>query len=180
MSWIQTASGHRFDLLAPQLEQIHIEDIAAALANLCRFGGHTNAFYSVAQHSVLASFVAPADIRLEALLHDASEAYVGDMVSPLKQELPQYTAIERGIKARIWEKFGLRFGVSDAIRKADLVMLATERRDLMSEQATRWPILDHVTPAKFTIDPWPPARGRHAFLSRFDALQKAREQRMTA
>lgn len=180
MTWIQTASGGSFDVLNPLEHQIVIDDIAAALSNICRFGGHTRSFYSVAQHCVMASWITDPQNRLEVLMHDAAEAYVGDMVSPLKAELPQYQAIELRIKALIWKKFGLHFGAHDEMRRVDLVMLATERRDLLLEQHTRWPCLDGVIPASFIIEPWPPAQAREAFLARFDVLTLVRAQRESA
>jgi len=77
-------SGGTFDILNPRAEDVRIEDIAHALSQQCRFTGHTKTFYSVAQHSVLASTLVAAPDELWALLHDASEAYMGDMNRPLK------------------------------------------------------------------------------------------------
>lgn len=104
-----TYSGIEFDLLNPQPDMILIEDIAHHLSFLCRFNGATRHFYSVARHCLMAErFVTGQDSnkrRLMVLLHDAAEAYVGDMVTPLKQLLPEFKKIEQLIQQRIFQKF---------------------------------------------------------------------------
>lgn len=139
MTWIQTWKGKAVDLLDPRPEQICIEDIAHALARICRYTGHTDEHYSVAQHSVLVAEHVPEDIRLAALLHDAAEAYVQDVSRPLKQALrivsdrmntpSAYDLIESQISDAIALKFGVSFDDS-RLACADIRMLATEARDL--------------------------------------------------
>lgn len=146
MSWILTHSGKHFDLIDPQPDMIDLLDIAHALANCCRYAGHSRAYYSVAQHSVLASQIVSEDFALEALLHDASEAYIGDVTRPLKHLLPDYRAIEQKIEAAIRSACGLPDKQSDEVTFADRVMLATERRDLMPADETEWPVLYGVKP----------------------------------
>jgi hypothetical protein len=125
---IRTYTGEIFDVLHPKPEQIHIEDIAHALSNLCRFGGHTSQFYSVAQHSVIMAGLndVPDEYKLTALLHDASEAYVVDMPSPIKQLLPKYIDIESDIQLCIARRFGLDYPWHEVIDRADLIMLRKE------------------------------------------------------
>lgn len=79
MSYIQTLSGKHFNYLDIQQDDIVIEDIATALSHICRFAGHLPEFYSVGQHSVLTSHLVPQEFALEALLHDAAEAYLQDI-----------------------------------------------------------------------------------------------------
>jgi len=133
MIWIQTHTGIQFDLLDPTPDMICIEDIAHSLARLCRFTGHCNQFYSVAQHSWLCSYKAPLKYALEALLHDAHEAYTGDMSKPLKGLCPEYIVIQKNIDGVIREKFGLPAACSPIVRGIDHRMLYTEKRDLFGE-----------------------------------------------
>jgi len=92
--WIETYTGKKLYFLEPKPEQIDIEDIATALSNECRFGGHTKSFYSVAEHSILVATICPAPLALVGLLHDASEAYLRDIASPIKQYLANYKELE--------------------------------------------------------------------------------------
>ena len=128
---ILTSTGRYFDFNFPALDAIDIEDIATSLSRICRFTGHTTEFYSVAQHSVYVSFLVPEYLALAALLHDASEAYMGDLSTPLKQLVPDYKAIEQRVERAICGRFGLDFPMHPLIKEADLRMLVSERRDLM-------------------------------------------------
>ena len=105
--WMQTYTGVRFYPMDPRPEELDIRDIAHALSLICRYGGHVDRFYSVAEHCVLMSQCVPEEHALWALLHDASEAYVGDMVRPLKRQLPEYEAAEGRVIAAIVERVGL-------------------------------------------------------------------------
>lgn len=108
-SSISTVSGRFYDLLAPEKYEYDIEEIAHSLSNLCRYTGHSNVFYSVAEHSVLVSRLVPERLALCGLLHDASEAFCGDVSSPLKKLLPEYQAIEDGVQKAIADYFGLEY-----------------------------------------------------------------------
>ena len=105
MTWILTNSGKHFDFADPQPDQIDILDIAQGLANECRYAGQCRVFYSVAQHSFLASQIVNPRLALEALLHDAAEAYCKDIPRPLKYMLPEYQAIEARVESAIRERF---------------------------------------------------------------------------
>lgn len=169
--WIVTRSGIEFDLLNPTPAMVRIEDIAHALGNLCRFNGHTSAFYSVAQHSVIVAGAVPPDERLEALLHDASEAYIGDMVRPLKRRDHFYQETEKRIMAVIAEKFGLK-PMSPRIKWADERALATERRDLIAPTTRPWGTLeDSATPFDQVIKPYPPDLAIAYFLEAYGLIK---------
>ena len=144
--WILTASGKRFFLFDPQPEEIDIVDIAHALANICRFGGHTKFHYSVAQHSVLVSEIVEAtvpELAFAALLHDATEAYVGDMVRPLKKQMPAYREVEDATWIAIAKVFALPEILPPIVKRADMAALLTERRDVM--------LVNHLNHPEF---PW--------------------------
>lgn len=142
--YLQTFTGKAFYPLDPRPEDICIEDIAHALTYLCRFGGHCKRFYSVAEHSWnVAESIHLAGysdaLAFEGLMHDAAEAYVGDMVWPLKNSegLEAYKAIDDRIDLLIRQKYGLPEKMSAVVKRYDLVMLSTEKRDLTSEPKTR-------------------------------------------
>ena len=137
--FIPTASGGKFFLQDPRPEDVHIDDIGHALSNLCRFTGHCRKFYSVAQHSICVAVLLrhqghPPEVQLAGLLHDGSEAYLGDVAAPLKRLLPDYRAIEWRVQAAVNKAFGLPTDqrTQAAVKQADLMMLDTEARGLMS------------------------------------------------
>lgn len=123
---IRTYTGKIFDLAAIDPDVICIEDIAHALGQTTRFGGHLNKFYSVAQHSVLVSELVPKEHKKAALLHDASEAYLGDMPSPFKKLMPEYKAIETELMHIIADKFDFQYPLHPVIKEADELLLAKE------------------------------------------------------
>lgn len=170
MSWIQTYTGIAFDVLVPKPEQIAIEDIAHALSNLCRFAGHCRAFYSIAQHSVLVSRAVPPEHALQALLHDAPEAYCVDIPRPLKRS--DAMAGYRVVEERLWLCCAVAFGVPREmhrlVKQHDTRALLTEQRDLMGPQAEAW--RDSAEPYAETIVPLPPRKAKVLFLDRFAEL----------
>ena len=172
---ILTASGAYFNFLEPDPATVTVEAVAHALSHICRFAGHTRRFYSVAQHCVLASYLVPeADARW-ALMHDAAEAFVGDVARPLKQLLGDYKAIEARAEAAVCAAFGLEGSMPPSVKDADLVLLATEQRDLMPAHDDQWALIEGVTPWEMTIWPWDHAFARRSFLERFYELWPERE-----
>ncbi len=162
LEWMQTISGRRVEPGRLRVEDIYIEDIAHALSHICRFAGHCKSFYSVAQHSVLvADYVMKRGRSINearwALLHDASEAYLGDITWPLKQHpaMRGYKEIERHAQAVIAQCFGLEGDEPPIVKEADLAILATEKRDLLNagpshdDKAVR-----EVAAARKTHDAW--------------------------
>ncbi|CAR20947.1 conserved hypothetical protein; CPS-53 (KpLE1) prophage [Escherichia coli IAI39] len=144
MSFIKTFSGKHFYYDRINKDDIVINDIAVSLSNICRFAGHLSHFYSVAQHAVLCSKLVPEEFAFEALMHDATEAYCQDIPAPLKRLLPDYKQMEEKIDAVIREKYGLPPVMSTPVKYADLIMLATERRDLGLDDGSFWPVLEGI------------------------------------
>ncbi|MDL2284483.1 metal-dependent phosphohydrolase [Oxalobacter sp. OttesenSCG-928-P03] len=169
-SEILTCSGDYFSFINPEAYHFEIETIAHALSQLCRFTGHTSAFYSVAQHSVLVSGLVPREMQLAGLLHDATEAFVGDMTKPLKDMFPEFRRIEKNIERAICRQYGIPCPLPHEIKQADLILLATEKRDLMPHVNDQWNYLEGVEAMKEKITPWSPALAKERFLERFYEL----------
>lgn len=168
--WMQTYTGKQFFPLDPDPLLIEVEDIANALSNLCRFCGHSKFFYSVAQHSVLVSMHVNRDIALEALMHDAAEAYTGDLIRPIKRSVMGWNDIETNIQKVICDALNLRFNVmcGKEVLHADNVVLANEKRDVMGNPPAEWASLPE--PSEVRIKPMSSKRAKALFLKRFDEL----------
>lgn len=123
---IVTFTGKIFSVVKPDPELICIEDIAHALSQLCRWGGHTKEFYSVAEHCVRCSTVISKEHKLAALLHDASEAYIVDLPSPIKMMMPEYVDAEDRLMKAIAQKFGFEYPLHLEVKKIDRKWLYAE------------------------------------------------------
>lgn len=169
--YLVTYTGKKFFPFDVQARDIDILDIAHALSNMCRFGGHTNKFYSVAQHSVLVSLILPDELKLRGLLHDASEAYLVDVPRPLKKiaDFSAYRRIERETQEVIYTKYGLSAHDVLEIHYADNLALATEARDLMGDP--EW--AHDMETSKVKIVPWTPEHSEKMFLKTFKELYDA-------
>lgn len=193
MSWITTATGQDLDLALPRPGQINIKDIAHSLSQLNRFTGHASRPYSVAEHSLLVCDIATNNLQLDvhgqlaALLHDAHEAYCGDLHTPGKQLVGQaWYAFERNLERSVHSAFAINAASRahhDDIKRADLMALAIEHRDLMPKTARAWPILSGVVCIP-TIRLDSVFRSKHMqwqdwrdeFLQRYHELDYARNQ----
>jgi hypothetical protein len=167
---IATFGGHTIAPFDPNPEDIYIEDIAHALSMQCRFTGHTKTFYSVGQHSFLASeYVEDDSLRLWALLHDGTEAYLADIARPVKAMWPEYKVYEDVLMKAIIDRFGL---VDDrpmpkAVKDVDDLLLANEIRLLMPEHEVYQGWDDYPHLAKYDFEPWTPADTEDTFLQTF-------------
>lgn len=172
--YFRTHCGRHAHPLDPKPDEISIFDIARSLSHLCRFLGHTTAFYSVAQHSVLVSKLVPPEDALWGLLHDASEAYLADLPAPIKRDaqMTMYRLAEGRLMVTICQRFGLRPEMPRSVMIADKAILATEFRDVTTMNDLRW-ITDEcgVPPlANLHIDPWLPNISKRMFLDRWVEL----------
>jgi hypothetical protein len=171
--FIHTHSGKRVDLNYPDPAAINIYDIAVALSRIPRFNGHTNHFYSVAQHSVLVATRLDAwdpETRLCGLLHDAHEAFLGDIVTPVKRCLEgDLGRLALVLDWAISQSFGLPWPwiaqARTAIEAADIEAFAIEARDLMPGFSAGC-----HPPAHPRIRPWPMDLAAELFLTRFEEL----------
>lgn len=182
-AWLQTRSGLAFDFEDPRPEQINIGDIAHALGHLCRFAGHASRFYSVAEHSVhCARFLnepdGTKDFARWGLMHDAHEAYVVDIPSPLKRLLPDYQHIENLAEIAVRTRFGL-FGVMPSpVRNTDVAILREEAKALHCEPPRPWNLPEskwlfecaHEHWAQWTPECWPAPEASARFLEMFREL----------
>lgn len=206
MTWMLTATGRRFDLSAPEPAAVTVHDVAAALAKICRFGGHTRRFYSVAEHSVHVSYAVGEEkspsLCLLALLHDAHEAYTGDRIWPIKQLFQSRPGVEwqkqteEDVQAAIYAALlpaallnqlendrALEATWHRQIKHADLRLLATEKVQVMPEPLDPadgvWPLLQGIEPMPWGVHCWSPIEAETQFLLRYARLvQRFNEERV--
>lgn len=174
---MNTASGIPFWPLDPRPDDIRLADIAAHLARICRFNGALRQeveHYSVAQHCVLVSLNVPQEFALAGLLHDAAEAYTGDMIKPLKHAVPAFKEIAARIDAAICERFRLATLELPCIKEADYRAVLTERRDLLPENTTVDWGTPRAKPWPDRIVPWSAWRAQAEFINRFAELTRDR------
>lgn len=167
-NWMQTFTGRQFYPMDPRPEDVDVVDIAHALSMQCRYNGHVREFMSVAEHCVLVSRLVPAEHALWGLLHDATEAYVGDMVRPLKLHMPEYRAVEDRVMLAIAQKFGIDPEMPTGVKSADTRILLDERAALLGEPAGEWQI--DGEPFGVEIPAWDPAAAEQEYLLRFAEL----------
>lgn len=190
---IRTHTGGSFDFLNIEDNSINVEDIASGLAKECRFAGQTkgNNFISVAQHAVIVSYLVPPEVAYEALHHDSSEAYTGDIPTPMKRLLPDLIKMEKRIQAHIYNKMGIIVTEHSAIKLADSVALSIEAEHFLSEKhdnttlfkPVNWNVelmaeLEKCEKDRFlwsngmaATDPWPIDVARQVFLGRHNFLK---------
>ena len=170
--WIQTYTGKRFYPFDPKPDEVDLEDIAHSLALSCRFNGHCSDFYSIAQHSVIVSQIVKPEQGLPALLHDAAEAYIGDIIRPVKKNLEGIEEIEEKIQGVILSYFGVTNYDAKEIQRADDIALITEKRDLKKGSVDDWPESSQYKNQllKETIVPLSPQESKELFLDRYKEL----------
>lgn len=168
-SWMQTFTGRQFYPLAAEVEDVDPLDIAHALSLICRYGGHVTEFYSVAEHCLLMSRAVPPEDALWALLHDATEAYVGDMVRPLKHHMPEYRLVEDRLMTVIARRFSVDDDMPSAVKDADNRILLDERAAVLGTPPAAWQ-QEHLEPLGVTIACHPPKVVEALYLERLAEL----------
>lgn len=163
-NYIRLGSGVKFNYLKPDFSQITIEEIAHSLSLQCRYIGHTKFHYSVALHSVLCSIIAPQEYKYQALMHDSAESLVGDCPAILKNLLPDYRKIEENVEKGLWTKFGIQWPMHPEVKKVDMIMLATELKQLMP--GDDWKNIPYK-PANITIKELKPKKVKEMFIKSY-------------
>lgn len=171
--WMQTYTGRKFWPLDPRADEICIEDIAHGLSMQCRYAGHCLQFYSVAEHSVLLSRALPDELKLWGLLHDAAEAYVLDVIRPLKPALSGYREIEDRVMVEVCQRFGLNYlgspsSMPSMVKEADNRILVDEKQQNMAPGLV-WGT-DSLAPLGVELQFWTPGRAEYQFLAEFSRL----------
>lgn len=175
MTYILLNSGKRFDYTDLDNQTIDIEDVAHGLSNLCRYSGQVDEFYSIAEHSVWCSLLAPPEDAWEALLHDGPESVMVDIPSPLKALLPDYKALEYRYEVAFAKQYGMRFPYPPAVKEVDTRIRLTEMicgfscegRDVLSSTGLK--------PYKnLSLAFMKPDQAKRAFLSRYHTLKAQR------
>ena len=191
--WIQTYTGKKFFPLDPDPDQICIEDIAHALSNVCRYAGHSNRFYSVAQHSIMLAeeFFSGWQYKFVALLHDASEAYLGDIPRPLKHhpDFAFYRDAEAVLQQMIFDKFYGPIRSDDywdqkwwtdttaKIKQYDSAMIAHEARVFLEPLHPEFRLPEPYI-AQLKFEPWYPQTAKDRFLQLYHRLVRHRDEKL--
>jgi len=172
-------SGRKVDVFDLKEDDVDISDIAHALSNLCRWGGHCPYFYSVAQHAVLCSYESNhIETKFEALMHDASEAYMADLPRPIKRRIPQYKEVEDVVLKTIFTKYNINpfsnFEMSDYVHVIDNRILKKEHHSFFVEESNK--IEAHIKCDKRRyVECWSPKKAKQEFLKRFKELSDERK-----
>ncbi len=179
-AFIGTYSGKKFSLVNPRLQDIDIQDIAHGLAMQCRWTGQCKFHYSIAQHSYYCSFIGPDKEAFDRLMHDSSEAYIGDMNRPLKHYTEAgdaYRRVEEPLQKMIAERFGFAVVEPPSVKIADNLMLYAEKSQIMNIPFIGFEISDYqggtkidTTAADIKIEQWSPEQAKKMFLNRFEEL----------
>lgn len=174
--WMQTFTGNQFWPTKPRLMDIDLYDIAGPLARQCRYGGHCVKFYSVAEHCVHVARFAPDHLKLQALMHDASEAYLVDIPSPLKKHIPRYYEYEDALMQLIATKFGFNYPLDPAVKMIDMALLDDERRQNMTRIDCSNELWGNTVPGTgAALQFWPPGEAQRQFLITYDQVKSLKQ-----
>lgn len=175
--WMQTFTGRQFWPHDPRPGDFSLRDIAHSLSYQCRYNGHCTRFYSVAQHSIHVSELLETRMcdprhRMWGLMHDAAEAYVGDMIRPIKRSMPEFCAMEDAILYAIEMQYALG-PMPRTVHDADNAMLAAEMEQIMATTLAPWTLPEPAPPGFVIPHLGDPDHVAALWLKRFGVLAKA-------
>lgn len=173
--WIQTYGGNQFWPLDPHPTEVCILDIAHSLSHQCRYNGHCERFYSVAEHCVWVSYHVPEEHALWGLLHDASEAYLCDIPRPLKPYLASYKEIEATVMKAVAMRFHLPLVEPPEVKEIDNRIVTDEKLQNMKKPPVEWYV--NFKPIGQKLEFWTPEVAKAKFLNRFYQLNAEYEER---
>ena len=168
--YIETVSGARINLFRPDSNEIHLDDVATALSNLCRFTGHVKRWYSVAEHCLLVAALLPEHLKLTGLFHDAGEMVTNDIASPVKKYAPRINKIEGLFLQAAASKFGFQYPFPLEIKCADHLALYIEAHALKHSGGMDWEQFNDIDPDKvpaIQLSCYPPHVAKHVFLDMY-------------
>ena len=175
-AWMGTITGKKFNPFEPNVDDIDIRDIARGLAMTCRYGGQVKRFYSVAEHCVHVSMLVAPQYRLHGLLHDSAEAYIGDMIRPMKHhpQMLEFRRTEALLESAVALKFGLNWTLEAqvCVKAIATRILVDEVRVLsrMPDAYLNTPFLSKLKPTGKHLYCWSPEEAEQAFLNHFENL----------
>jgi hypothetical protein len=172
-SGILLQSGQFYDYLEPEKNCWEIEDVALALSNQSRYAGHVDKFFSIAQHCVFVSEIIDPAYALDGLLHDASEAFLTDLPSPLKALLKDYRELEKIHEKEIFRRYNLEYPMRPEVHIADREALLVEVLNF-KPPSEHWDFLDGTFIWDVKLKPWSPKKAREEFLKRYYELTNQR------
>ncbi len=172
--WIGLLSGATLNYNDPGSSEVTIDDLAAALSNVCRFSGHLPCFYSVAQHLVNTSRIVKPELAYDALMHDTSEAFTNDIPTPLKWALPVFKELEARIEEAMGKRFGFTYPYHPDVKLADTQMLLLEKKYIKQDEH-KWINYQDIEFEHLVdlvdLKPWQPIRAKREFLERYEELK---------
>jgi hypothetical protein len=172
---IQLYSGAFFNYSDPDSSDVTIQDIARALSHVCRFAGHVDRHYSIAQHSINVSHLVPPQFAYDALMHDMSEAFTGDIPTPLKTFIPQFKELELRIEEAMAKRFAFKFPLPAEVKLADLQMLKIEKEHLKPYASGDWEVLEGISITDVEhladMDWWTSDEAYAGFIDRYEELR---------
>lgn len=174
-NWIPTPTGGRVFFDPIDVSEVKLRDISLGLARVSRFNGmyrQEHSFYSVAEHCTMGSYIAPIGSKLAFHVHDAAEAFLGDVTSPLKRLLPDYKRIEREFEEALWRKFGWPDSKTATVKRIDMEMLAAEREAMVHHMGIPWSDLEGVAVPKVTFNFWLPSLAWVCWEDRYKELKE--------